>query len=66
MIVQVVTAGFYNGHNIKINGQQVAHRPYDGSSYVDVEVEVAEALGELLRKQMGLHKEAPNPEGENW
>lgn len=64
-IIQVEGAGFYQGHNILINGLQVAHRPYDGSHLDAVEREVAEAFGELLRKEMGLKKEAP-PEEEDW
>lgn len=65
LIIQVDPVSFYGGHNIKINGLQVAHRPYDGSHFDAVEREVAEAFGKLLRKEMGLKKEAP-PEEEDW
>lgn len=55
----------YGGHNVKINGVQAFHRPYDGSYADAVEVEVATALGELLREKLKLKKEAP-PEEEYW
>jgi hypothetical protein len=63
-IFQIEDAGWYEGHNVKINGIQVAHRPYDGSLDYDVEREVAEAFGELLREKLGWNKEAPEDDPE--
>jgi hypothetical protein len=65
-ILSVEGAGFYRGHNVKINGVQVAHRPYDGSGVDTVELEVAEALGELIREKLGWNEEAPEQEEEDW
>lgn len=65
-VVSVESAGFYQGHNVKINGVQAFHRPYDGKHSGDVEHEVAAALGELLREKLRLNKEAPPEEDDNW
>lgn len=42
------------GHVISINGKQIAHRPYDGMQTDYLEEEVIEALGSLIRMEMGL------------
>lgn len=59
LAVSVQEEGFLAGHNVFVNGVQVAHRPYDGSDAESVEREVVEALGTLLRQATGWAREAP-------
>lgn len=58
LVVTVDAGDYYRGFAVSINGVQVAHRPYDGSSAEDVEREVVEALGGLLRRETGWAREA--------
>jgi hypothetical protein len=53
LVVSIEPNGFYRGWNVHINGLKVAHKPYDGSDAEDVEREVVEAFGGLLRQTTG-------------
>lgn len=64
-VVTVTPMGMYQGHAIKINGLQVAHRPYNGARSHDVEREVTAALGALIREKLGWPEEAPEGD-EDW
>ena len=65
IIIEIQSAGWYQGHNIMINGNQVAHRKYDGAHSDVVEMEVAAAFGALLREKTGWPLMAPDDE-EGW
>ncbi len=58
LVVTVDTTDYYRGYDVAINGVQVAHRPYDGSCAEEVEREVVEALGAVLRRETGWAREA--------
>lgn len=58
LVVSVDTNDYYRGYDVSINGVKVAHRPYDGSNAEEVEDEVAEALGVLLRQVTGWPEKA--------
>jgi hypothetical protein len=59
LLVSIDTRDYHGGYAVSINGVQIAHRPYDGSSAEEVEHEVIEALGELLRRETGWPQRAP-------
>lgn len=64
IFLTVEQAGWYNGYNVKIGGQQAYYRPYDGSDWDDVVDEACKALGELLREKLGHPAEEPEDRGE--
>lgn len=57
LVVTIDSENYYRGHQVYLNGVQVAHRPYDGSDPIEVERDVIVAFGSLLRQVTGWTEE---------
>lgn len=57
--VEEPSGGYYRGWNVKLNGEPLWFKPYDGSDAQEAAAEVVTTLCEMLRDRKEYLAEAP-------